>query len=72
MEISCGRVFDYKVKYDEYVRLRAERREQQLRAYENQQKEIADIKEFIERFRYKPLRPCRYRAASNSLKRWCR
>lgn len=56
LEISCGRVFDYKVKYDEYVRLRAERREQQLRAYENQQKEIADIKEFIERFRYKPTK----------------
>lgn len=56
LEISSGRVFDYKVKYDEYVRLRAERREQQLRAYENQQKEIADIKEFIERFRYKPTK----------------
>ena len=56
LEISCVRVFDYKVKYDEYVRLRAERREQQLRAYENQQKEIADIKEFIERFRYKPTK----------------
>ena len=56
LEISCGRVFDYKVKYDEYVRLRAERREQQLRAYENQQKEIADIKEFNERFRYKPTK----------------
>ena len=56
LEISCGRVFDYKVKYDEYVRLRAERREQQLRAYENQQKERADIKEFIERFRYKPTK----------------
>lgn len=56
LEISCGRVYDYKVKYDEYVRLRAERREQQLRAYENQQKEIADIKEFIERFRYKPTK----------------
>ena len=56
LEISCGRVFDYKVKYDEYVRLRAERREQQLRAYENKQKEIADIKEFIERFRYKPTK----------------
>lgn len=53
LEISCGRVFDYKVKYDEYVKLRAERREQQLRAYENQQKEIADIKDFVERFRYK-------------------
>ena len=56
LEISSGRVFDYKVKYDEYVRLRAERREQELRAYENQQKEIADIKEFIERFRYKPTK----------------
>ena len=56
LEISCGRVYDYKVKYDEYVKLRAERREQQLRAYENQQKEIADIKDFIERFRYKPTK----------------
>lgn len=56
LEISCGRVVDYRVKYDEYVKLRAERREQQLRAYENQQKEIADIKEFIERFRYKPTK----------------
>lgn len=56
LEISCGRIYDYKVKYDEYVRLRAERREQQLRAYENQQKEIADIKDFIERFRYKPTK----------------
>ena len=56
LEISCGRVWDYKVKYDEYVRLRAERREQQLRAYENQQKEIADLKDFIERFRYKPTK----------------
>lgn len=53
LEISCGRVYDYKVKYDDYVRLRAERREQQLRAYENQQKEIAEIEDFIERFRYK-------------------
>lgn len=56
LEITCGRVTDYKVKYDEYVKLRAERREQQLRAYENQQKEIADIKDFIERFRYKPTK----------------
>ena len=54
LEISCGRVFDYRVKYDEYVKLRVERREQQLRAYENQQKEIADIREFVDRFRYKP------------------
>jgi ATP-binding cassette subfamily F protein 3 len=52
LEISCGRVIDYRVKYDEYVTLRRERREQQLRAYENQQKEIADMKAFIERFRY--------------------
>ena len=52
LEISCGRVYDYKVRYDEYVNLRAERREQQLRAYENQQREIADSKAFIERFRY--------------------
>ena len=52
LEISCGRIIDYKVKYDEYVILRKERREQQQRAYENQQKEIADMKAFIERFRY--------------------
>ena len=56
LEITCGKVEDYKVKYDEYVVLRLERREQQLRAYENQQKEIADIKDFIERFRYKPTK----------------
>ena len=52
LEISCGQVIDYKVKYDEYVILRKERREQQLRAYENQQREIAESKAFIERFRY--------------------
>lgn len=56
LEITVGKVIDYKVKYDEYVTLRAERREQQKRAYENQQKEIADIKDFIERFRYKPTK----------------
>ena len=56
LEISCGKVIDYRVKYDEYVKLRQERREQQLRAYENQQKEIADIKDFVERFRYKPTK----------------
>ncbi|MDY3842557.1 MAG: ABC-F family ATP-binding cassette domain-containing protein [Prevotella sp.] len=56
LEITCGHVEDYRVKYDQYVTLRAERREQQLRAYENQQKEIADIKDFIERFRYKPTK----------------
>ena len=52
LEIACGHVEDYRVKYDEYLVLRKERREQQLRAYENQQKEIADTKAFIERFRY--------------------
>ena len=52
LEISCGRVIDYRVKYDEYVVLRKERREQQLRAYENQQKEIQEMQQFIERFRY--------------------
>ncbi|MBQ4222512.1 MAG: ABC-F family ATP-binding cassette domain-containing protein [Prevotella sp.] len=56
LEITCGQVVDYKVPYNQYVVLRQERREQQLRAYENQQKEIADIKEFIERFRYKPTK----------------
>ena len=53
LEISCGQIVDYKVKYDEYVVLRKERREQQLRAYENQQKEMAEMKDFVERFRYK-------------------
>ena len=52
LEISCGQIIDYKVKYDEYVVLRRERREQQIRAYENQQKEMADMRAFIERFRY--------------------
>ncbi len=52
LEISCGRIIDYKVRYDEYVTLRKERREQQLRAYENQQKEMSEMRAFIERFRY--------------------
>lgn len=53
IEITCGHIEDYKVNYDHYVELRKERREQQLRAYENQQKEIADTQAFIDRFRYK-------------------
>lgn len=53
MELSVGKLYDYKVSYDEFVKLREERREQQLRAYENQQKMIQDTTEFIERFRYK-------------------
>ncbi len=56
IEITCGRINDYKVKYDQYVVLRDERREQQIRAYENQQREIAEAKDFIERFRYKPTK----------------
>lgn len=53
IDINCGRCYDYKVCYSKFVDLRRERLEQQRRAYENQQKEIADIKDFIERFRYK-------------------
>ena len=53
IEISCGHIYDYRVPYDQFVVLRKERREQQLRAYENQQKEIKDTEDFIERFRYK-------------------
>ncbi len=56
IEISCGKIFDYRVNYSHYLQLRAERLEQQMRAYENQQREIADIKDFIERFRYKPTK----------------
>lgn len=52
LEISCGQVIDYRVKYDEYVVLRKERREQQMRAFENQQKEISEMRAFIDRFRY--------------------
>ena len=53
IEIELGHIYDYKVKYSEYVVLRKERREQQLRAFENQQKKLADTEAFIERFRYK-------------------
>lgn len=52
IEINCGKAYDYKVSYSKFVELRKERVEQQMRAYENQQKQIADIKAFIERFRY--------------------
>jgi len=53
IELSLGRLYDYKVPYDQYVVLRKEQREQQIRAYENQQKLIQDTEDFIERFRYK-------------------
>ncbi len=52
IEISLGQIFDYKVNYSEFVALRQERREQQMRAYENQQKQIEDTEAFIDRFRY--------------------
>eukprot|EP01029_Cantina_marsupialis_P004650 TRINITY_DN1480_c1_g1_i1.p2 TRINITY_DN1480_c1_g1~~TRINITY_DN1480_c1_g1_i1.p2 ORF type:complete len:647 (-),score=73.54 TRINITY_DN1480_c1_g1_i1:25772-27712(-) len=53
VEISVGKIYDYKVPYSQYVELHAERREQQMKAYINQQKQIKDTEEFIERFRYK-------------------
>ncbi|MBD5234024.1 MAG: ABC-F family ATP-binding cassette domain-containing protein [Bacteroidales bacterium] len=53
IEISCGKIYDYAVNYSKFVQLRAERIEQQMRAYRNQQKQIADTEDFIERFRYK-------------------
>jgi len=53
IEISLGKIYDYRVPYSQYVVLRQERREQQLRAFENQQKQIQDTEDFIERFRYK-------------------
>ena len=53
IEISLGKIYDYKVPYSQFVDLRRERREQQLSAYRNQQKTIEDTKEFIEKFRYK-------------------
>ncbi|MCM1153005.1 MAG: ATP-binding cassette domain-containing protein [Muribaculum sp.] len=56
IEINCGKIYDYKVKYSDFVALRKERVEQQMRAYENQQKLISDTKAFIERFRYKPTK----------------
>ncbi len=69
IEISCGVIYDYKVKYNEFVELRKERREQQLRAYENQQKEIADAKDFIERFRYKPTKAVQVQSRIKALEK---
>ena len=56
LSIVCGKIYDYKVSYSQYAELHAKRREQQLRAYENQQKQIQKTEEFIERFRYKPTK----------------
>ena len=56
IELSLGKVYDYKVPYSKFVVLRAERREQQMAAYENQQRLIEKTEEFIEKFRYKPTK----------------
>ncbi len=69
LEISCGQIIDYRVRYDEFVKLRAERREQQLRAYENQQKEMADLRDFIERFRYKPTKAAQVQSRIKQLEK---
>lgn len=53
IEISCGKIYDYKVSYSDFVQLRKDRIEQQMRAYENQQKKIEETTAFIEKFRYK-------------------
>ena len=69
IEISCGHIYDYKVPYDEFVVLRKERREQQLRAYENQQKEIKDTEDFIERFRYKATKAVQVQSRNKQLEK---
>lgn len=69
IEISCGQIYDYKVRYDEFVVLRKERREQQLRAYENQQKQIEDTENFIERFRYKATKAVQVQSRIKQLER---
>ena len=69
IEISCGRIYDYKVAYNQYVELRKERREQQLRAYENQQKQIQDTEAFIERFRYKATKAVQVQSRIKQLER---
>ena len=69
LEISCGQVIDYKVKYDQYVVLRQERRQQQLRAYENQQREIADMRQFIDRFRYQATKAVQVQQKLKQLER---
>ncbi len=69
IEISCRRIYDYKVPYDEFVMLRKERRGQQLRAYQNQQKQIEDTEAFIERFRYKASKAVQVQSRIKQLER---
>lgn len=69
IEISLGRIYDYKVPYSKYVELRKEYREQQMRAYENQQKQIQKTEEFIERFRYKATKAVQVQSRIKQLDR---
>jgi len=69
IEISLGRIYDYKVPYSKYVELRKEYREQQMRAFENQQKQIQKTEEFIERFRYKATKAVQVQSRIKQLDR---
>lgn len=69
IEISLGKIYDYKANYSKYVELRKERREQQLRAYQNQQKEIKDTEDFIERFRYKATKSVQVQSRIKALEK---
>ena len=69
IEISLGRAYDYKVPYSKYVELRRERRQQQMAAYENQQRMIEKTEEFIERFRYKPTKSNQVQSRIKQLER---
>ena len=69
VELSLGKVTDYKVSYSKYVVLRAERRAQQLAAYENQQRMIEKTEEFIEKFRYKPTKSNQVQSRIKQLER---
>lgn len=69
VEISCGHIYDYKVPYTKFMELRKERREQQMRAFENQQKAIADTEDFIERFRYKATKAVQVQSRIKALEK---
>ena len=69
VELSLGKVTDYKVSYSKYVVLRAERRAQQMAAYENQQRMIEKTEEFIEKFRYKPTKSNQVQSRIKQLER---
>ena len=69
IEITLGRIYDYNVNYSQFVRLRRERHEQQVRAYQNQQKMIQETEEFIERFRYKATKAVQVQSRIKQLER---